>query len=730
LNPRGLKQRNWKVFAIGVLTVLTLSGLAIAPAGASSPGSHYVGSLPPAEFAPSSLAGVTSSTIHVGGLTYSGAASTAVLGPFHTTASAAPVGLTADRTNSAVPHAYPQMNPRAAAAINAVARANSHGPISIPSVSCQPLGAGCDTISSSSGGATGVKGINAVDSSALYGLTIEPADQGVCAGNGYTMEVNNLGEMMVFSSALHLASSDISLDSVMGLGSVPASLGGPWSSGGDISCLYDYDHGGHWFITEFVSNSSWAVAGPFGGCFAGKAFGCWEGIAVSVTNNPLGAYNVYYFNPNYNPSEPGYPYLLNDFAKIGTTSDAFLLFYDEFPLYCGGFGGGCFNGAQEIAINKKALELGYPAITSFGTPNPYFTMVAENMGLIATPDGTCTATSGGDCWYQVIPAQSPDPSQFDNSHGGTGFMVGALDFNGAGDNRIAVFAWTGLSHLNSYNCGTCSSIHFRGQVFRGVEAYFEPGLVAPQKHGPIPLGDACVAYGLNATSVTSCAEGGIATNGDGFTQASLAGGQIWAAMSTEINQQYATGTGCPCVESHIGVAYFVIGQAHFDKWGTWKLTNQAYISAMHEELEFPAVAAEGSFAQDGGNLGAIMTFSLSGNGGPKHADHGGFYPSTAYGRLNSTSNGLLGSVINIADKGKGAQDGFSEYHGYGVGTRPRWGDYSEAIFVPDSGGLVYFSTNYIQYPNCNSATFAVDPSCGGTRDPFANWGTSVNFAVA
>ena len=34
----------------------------------------------------------------------------------------------------------------------------------IPSVSCKPLGPGCDTISGSSGGATGVKGLNAVDS--------------------------------------------------------------------------------------------------------------------------------------------------------------------------------------------------------------------------------------------------------------------------------------------------------------------------------------------------------------------------------------------------------------------------------------------------------------------------------------------------------------------------------------------------------------------------------------
>src|SRR6202012_4859990 len=36
-----------------------------------------------------------------------------------------------------------------------------------PTVSCQPLGAGCDPISTSAGGARGVKGLNAVDSGTL-----------------------------------------------------------------------------------------------------------------------------------------------------------------------------------------------------------------------------------------------------------------------------------------------------------------------------------------------------------------------------------------------------------------------------------------------------------------------------------------------------------------------------------------------------------------------------------
>ena len=146
---------------------------------------------------------------------------------------------------------------------------------------------------------------------------------------------------------------------------------------------------------------------------------------------------VYFLNANYNPDEPGYPYLFNDFAKIATTRDAFLVFYDEFPLFGGGLGGGFFNGAQEFAFNKNALERG-PACNAeiIGEPNPNFTVAIENMGLLPTPDGTCFSDNqfhhvpGITCWFSVIPAHPPDPSQYDNSHGGSGFMLEALDFYG------------------------------------------------------------------------------------------------------------------------------------------------------------------------------------------------------------------------------------------------------------------------------------------------------------
>ncbi len=605
----------------------------------------------------------------------------------------------------------------------------------IPNIRCQPLGDGCDTISTSAGGATGVKGLNAVDSASLStnpNGDIEPPDQGLCAGNGSVVQANNIGEIQVYNTALARESAPISLDTIMGL------TRRAWSSGGDTSCEYDSSNGGHWFFTEIVSASPEASGGAFTGCFAAAANACYEGIAVSQGSNPLGPYYVYYLNANYDPKEPGAPSLLNDFAKIGVTRDAFLMFYDEFPLSSSlpGLGGGVFNGAQELAFDKNALERGRSVTLSNGQPNLNFNVAIENMGRLATPDGTCAGSAGVDCWAAVIPAQPADAGQYDNHYGGSGFMMDSLDFNGfagvpsSGDNRMAVWDWTGLRNLNSGGCGSCNGVKFGGQLFTGTDPYYDPssatepsGFVSPQKAGPIPLGDECGAAGLSTGNPppTSCPEGGIATNGDFMTQVSQAQGQLWGATTTEVNQLFASSS-----EIHAGAVYWVVDTGSFDRNRQFDITNQGYVSAAHEDLEFPTMAAEGT----GGNGKAIMVFTLNGNGGPTHADHGGFYPSTAFGRLTATSSGLNGSGINIADLGQSPQDGFSEYQGYPGTVRPRWGDYGWAIYLPGGSDRLYFSNEYIQHPNCTGSAFTLTiGTCGGTRDGFANWGTSVNYVV-
>ena len=72
-------------------------------------------------------------------------------------------------------------------------------------------------------------------------------------------------------------------------------------------------------------------------------------------------------------------------------------------------------------------------------------------------------------------------------------MAATLDFNsfafgnGAGDNRAAVFHWTGLSALNSGGCGACAAISFGGQLFTGLQSYTDSGQACPASGNPCGL---------------------------------------------------------------------------------------------------------------------------------------------------------------------------------------------------------------------------------------------------
>jgi hypothetical protein len=146
-------------------------------------------------------------------------------------------------------------------------------------------------------------------------------------------------------------------------------------------------------------------------------------------------------------------------------------------------------------------------------------------------------------------------------------------------------------------------------LFSNVLSYYGEGFIAPQKNGPIPLGDECVTAGLTGTGQTQpCPENGIATNGDGFTQVAQAQGHLWGAISTAISQSFASGA-----ETHQGAAYWVVSTDSFDRTGRLSLTSQSYVSPAHEDLSMPAMAAVGSSpdGNSGGNGGgAIIAFTL------------------------------------------------------------------------------------------------------------------------
>ena len=183
-------------------------------------------------------------------------------------------------------------------------------------------------------------------------------------------------------------------------------------------------------------------------------------------------------------------------------------------------------------------------------------------------------------------------------------------------------------------------------------------------------------------------------------------GALWGAVNTQVREDIKNS-----ITVHSGIAYWVIGAQSC----VYSLLDQGYVAARGEDVMFPSIGV-------GPTGDGVMAFTLTG------AD---YYPSSAYGKISIGSSGLLGNKIFIVDIGLSPYDALTEYQCVsgtctpksGLFYEPRWGDYSWAVWY---NGKVYFATEYIQYQNCNDVQYKIDPSCGGTRGPLANWGTSLS----
>ena len=213
--------KSLRVWFIRLSVVSLVVGLLVAAGGSAAAGS---GARAPSQNA----AAVTSSSLGTFSPTFAGPAATGcrvdchlLTGPFNTPSTAAAAsGHRLGTGRASRPQVMPPPDLRHVHLSAAQRRrlANATRSFPVPSVSCQPLGTGCDGISTSTGGATGVKGLNAVDSAEHSPLVpppglpkdVEPPDQGLCAGNGSVVETNNIGEILVFNTALKRKSAPIS----------------------------------------------------------------------------------------------------------------------------------------------------------------------------------------------------------------------------------------------------------------------------------------------------------------------------------------------------------------------------------------------------------------------------------------------------------------------------------------------------------------------------------------
>jgi len=122
------------------------------------------------------------------------------------------------------------------------------------------------------------------------------------------------------------------------------------------------------------------------------------------------------------------------------------------------------------------------------------------------------------------------------------------------------------------------------------------------------------------------------------------------------------------------------------------------VANWNNDVIFPSIAVDPT-----GTQGA-MVYTLTGNTN---------YPSVAVSKVADSS---APAAIPVVLAGQDVLDDFAWY----LDGAPRWGDYSAAV---SDGHTLYMASEYIQYPSCSDAAFLSDPTCGGTRSEFTNWGT-------
>lgn len=510
------------------------------------------------------------------------------------------------------------------------------------------------------GQATSAFGLNAADLSRTHGFVVEPPDQGLCAGNGYVLEIVNLNLKAYKQSDFSGAGQTMALETFFGqplaFGFTP---GTHVTIQGDPKCYFD-PATQRWFISQLdldLSNNTSQIL-----------------FAVSHNANPTGSYNIYSID-NTDLQNPGCP-CFGDQPLLGGNQDAIFLSTNEFSI-----NNPNFNGAIVYAVDKSAL------VQLAAAPNVFIDPVGLDR---RTPDGACykRGVNTGICWYSVQPATAPQGS----SSGDVEYALSALDFFNQGDNRVAVWAFSNTGSIRS----AAPAIHVTESVVTTATYIIPP--FARQAPGTLPLQKCIATSGCFLFSKpTSVPEGPIQTNDDRMNQTVFAAGLLWSGVNTAVN-----------VNGHIqaGIAYFVVRPEFEDGSLDGSTTvNSGYVAPSGADVLFPSIGVTSTGK-------GILAFTLT---GPNN------FPSTAYTTITA---GAGAGPVTVALAGASPDDSFTEYQGFGTPNfRPRWGDYSAAVA---DGSTVFFAAEMIQYPNCTWATFHKDPTCGGTRDQFANWGTSLS----
>jgi hypothetical protein len=536
------------------------------------------------------------------------------------------------------------------------------------------------TVSAASPGselAAGFAGLNHVSQRTADGgnqFSLEPPDQGLCAGSGEVVEAVN-DVFATYDTSGQRNGGPTSLTKFFtGQSQIvrhdttpPTATYGPFLS--DPKCYYDPGLG-RFFLTVLEIEQDPAT-GAFGTHSAiliaasttatpSTSRGDWHLYSIDTSNDGGSAADTVdgASGPSRTlPGDSGCP-CFGDQPLIGADRYGFYVTTNEFSI-----AGPQFDGAQVYAFDKAGLAAGTLRMQ----------YVADGLPLA---EGTS---------YSLQPATSPTTGDWAAAANGTEYMLSALDFDATLDNRIGLWTLTNTKSLTLSGSGLISI----ASSLLPSEVYGQPP-DAVQKSGPTPLASFVQQlYGAkNPTSGSAPQEELLAGNDDRMNQVVYAGGNVWGALNTVVK----TDNG----PSHVGSAYFVVSPAQ------GKVASQGYVAVNQANLLFPSIAVTSSGK-------AVYTATLSGTG---------YFPSAVYATIDPAGGP---GPVRIAAAGLGPDDGFTGYPPFG-GPTGRWGDYSAA--VPDGAGGAWLATEYVGQ-TCTAAQFAQDTTCGGTRTILANWGTYV-----
>jgi hypothetical protein len=531
----------------------------------------------------------------------------------------------------------------------------------LPSVRPTPIS------STRPGAVKGWQGLNEYDNAVYAGFSLEPPDQGLCAGNGYVLEMINDVTRVYTTGGATLKTAY--------LNDFFKEPGYQFTT--DPSCVYDAGTG------RFYAVQLTLAVDKKTGHLTGKN---WLDLAVSKSGNPTGGYNIYRLyvtddGTNGTPSHKDCP-CIGDYPHLATDAHGVYLTTNEYPFSGGGKFGNNFNGAQVYALSKKAAAAGATSLKVVHFQN------------VSKPTGSVKPRRVG---FTLWPAQSAGTA-YDTAHNGTINFVSSLaaeearpdDFTGHAYNLA--FWWIS----NTASLDSRPNLRLMSKSLN-VGSYGLPPL-SEQKIGPTPLKD-CLNVGCRTGINDQYApeeEGGLDSSDTRVLTAYYANGQVYSALDTAMSVS---------ANVHAGFEWFAITAGGRNS----ALAGSGYVGVQNNDVSYPAIATNPSGR-------GYVGMTLSGRG---------YYPSAAY----MTWNKGAGPAVSVAGLGKAPEDGFCEYVFFNCGgasddvktIRPRWGDYGYAAW---DGTQFYVANEYIAQ-SCNFSTFNSDTTCGGTRTFYGNFSTHV-----